>query len=128
MHFLLSLHLEHVYNKANENNSQDSQKRQVIYRFLVAVHGFLSGEVLEALGQFHRAGLLGYGQRQVPERVESDGAVAAMGAAQRGLELAHEDVHDFRVVHAQVSAPGLGRFLFVTAIKNQSTDSLKSAL
>ena len=60
------------------------------------------------------AGRSGDGQRQVPERVKGDAAVAAHGALQRRLELADKQVDNVRVVATQVPTPSFGRFIQVT--------------
>lgn len=52
---------------------------------------------------------------EVPEGVEGDGVVVAVRAAQRALELPHEDVAHAAVLHAQVAAPRLGRLRRVAA-------------
>lgn len=82
-------------------------------RFLVSVQRFLPGEVLQALRQSQLPGSLRYGQGKIPERIESHRTVTAMRATQRRFQLTHENVHYFRVVHAQVSVPRFSRFFRV---------------
>lgn len=53
---------------------------------------------------------------EVPEGVEGDAVVVAVRAAQRGLELAHEDVSHAAVLHAEVTRPRLRRFRTVTNV------------
>ena len=54
--------------------------------------------------------LVGDGEGQVPEGVESHRSVGADGALEAGLELPDEHVYDLAVVKAKVSFPRFHRF------------------
>ena len=87
------------------------------HRHLIPVEGLLLGEGVEALSE----GALSWPGRdaeaEVPEGLEGDGLVAAVAAHQRGLQLAHEQVHQVRVVTPDVPLPRLHRLLAHTKYK-----------
>ena len=74
---------------------------------LVPVHDFLLGEGVEAVGEGDLAGPGGDAQAEVPEGLEGHRLVGALGAPEGGLELAHEEIDELRVVSPYITLPGL---------------------
>ena len=91
------------------------EMNEIDYGFFIAVEYFFLGEEIEAVVQFDGGVAVGR-QRQweIPEGVKGHAAVPADGALQRRFQLAHEQVHDPRIVPPQVAPPRFRRFLTVT--------------
>ena len=87
------------------------------YRHLVPVQGLLLGEGVEALSEGALSTPGRDAEAEVPEGLEGDGLVSAVAAHQRGLQLAHEQVHQVRVVTPDVPLPRLHRLLAHTMKK-----------
>ena len=87
------------------------QRIKQTHRHLIPVEGLLLGEGVEALSE----GALSWPGRdaeaEVPEGLEGDRLMPAVAAHQRGLQLAHEEVHKVRVVTPDVPLPRLHRLL-----------------
>ena len=77
------------------------------YRHLITVQGLLLSEDIETLVERNISSPGRDAQTEVPERLESDGFMIAVSAAQGGLELADKEIHQVRVVPSDVTLPRL---------------------